>query len=285
MRRCRFIGRTGSLGNFDGLTIHAIKANARALAQTIDAGAEPPIMIPAHIQRRVAHLDVLGGMVFPSSLSYWHFSGDTEKRWVERHSQTEPVLIGSRDALAVNADSDALISAPDGGIVHINGDLNAGLEIGGHHEVILCGDVAKEATIKASGFHHIFIGGSVYGKILVAGSSKIWIDGDFTGALITGTPSTNVHVLGNFSAAVSATDSRALLWLAVGGFASNASLVSIASVGYTQFHATVGRSDVPAGLYPTVASRRKTERGNSFSRWSVLTECEAAPSAITERAW
>ena len=141
-------------------------------------------MIPPDIQRRVAHLDVLGGMVFQSSVSYWRFKDDSEKRWVERSSQTESVLIGAGDALAVNADSDAMISAPDGGIVHINGDLNCGLEIGGHHEVIICGDVAKGATISASGFHHIFIGGSVHGKIAVSGSSKIWIDGDFTGALV-----------------------------------------------------------------------------------------------------
>lgn len=242
-------------------------------------------MIPPSIQRRVAHLDVLSGMVFPSSVSYWRFNGDSEKRWVERGSQTEPVLIGSGDAIAVNGDSDALISAPDGGIVHINGDLNSGLEIGGHHEVILCGDVANGTTIKASGYHHIFIGGSVHGKIVASGSSKIWVDGDFTGALMTGTPSTNVHVLGNFSAEVSPTDGLALLWLAVGGFASNASLVSIASTGYTQFNATVGRSDVPPGLYPEGAGRRKTERGNSFSRWCVLAQGEAEPSVATERAW
>ncbi|QDV46723.1 hypothetical protein Enr13x_66320 [Stieleria neptunia] len=209
-------------------------------------------------------------MVFPSSISYWRFNGESEKRWGERSSQTEPVLIGSGDALALNADSDALISAPDGGIVHINGDLNSGLEIGGHHEVILCGDVAKGATINASGFHHIFIGGSVYGKIAVSGSSKIWIDGDFSGALITGTPSTHVHVLGNFAADVSPMERPALLWLAVGGFAENDLMVSVASVGYTQFNATVGRSDVPAGLYPDGPTRRKTERGNSFSRWCIL---------------
>lgn len=242
-------------------------------------------MIPSDIQRRVAHLDVLGRMVFPSSVSYWRFNGDSEKRWVERPYQTEPVLIGSGDALAVNGDSDAMISAPDGGIVHINGNLNSGLEIGGHHEVILCGDVAKGATIKASGFHHIFISGSVYGKIIVSGSSEIWIDGDFTGALMTGMPSTNVHVLGNFTADVSPTDGLALLWLAVGGFASNALLLAIAAEGYTQFHATVGRSDVPAGLYPEGKGRRTTERGNSFSRWCILAQGEAEPSVATERAW
>ena len=102
---------------------------------------------------------------------------------------------------------------------------------------------------------------------------------------MTGTPSTNVHVLGNFTADVSPTDGLALLWLAVGGFASNELMVLIASAGYTQFNATIGRSDVPAGLYPDGLGRRKTERGNSFSRWCVLTQGEAEPPVATERAW
>ncbi|HBE71814.1 MAG TPA: hypothetical protein DDW52_27030 [Planctomycetaceae bacterium] len=241
-------------------------------------------MMPPRIQRRVAHIDVLGGMVFPLSISYWS-KGKSAKRWVERPSQTEPVLIGSGDAIAVNGDSEALISAPEGGIVHVSGDLKSGLELGGHHEVILGGDVAEGTTIKASGFHDIFVGGSVHGKIVASGTSKIWIDGDFTGALMTGTPSTNVHVLGNFAADISSTDEPALLWLAIGGFASNATLVSIASVGYTQFNATVGRSDVPPGLYPDGTGHRRTAHGNSYSRWCVMTQGEAEQSIATKQAW
>ena len=60
-----------------------------------------------------------------------------------------------------------------------------------------------------------------------------------------------------------------LLDLSINGFATNEILSQISNLGYTQFNAAVGVSDVDPGIYPTEGHRQKTERGNSFSRWSI----------------
>ena len=232
--------------------------------------------IPRSIQHRVAYADIFTDHAFTRSVSFWRLPTDTERRWATIKPLSEPILIGPSDALDVDCDSNATISAPEGEIIHINGDLNAGLELAGYHEIVIRGNVGAGATIRASGFCHVYIGGSVLGRIESTGSSKIWIDGDFTGTLLTGHPSTNLFVGGDFAASVKPRGNGSLLFLCVEGFATNDSISELASVGYTLFHASIGFSDVDAGLYPTGPGTRKAGSGVSHFRWCVQSRRERA---------
>ena len=205
--------------------------------------------LPQDIQLRVSHIDVLID-AFHGSVAYWRLASDSEKRWSTVMAPSQPLLIGDADALDIDSDCDANVSAPDGGIIHINGDLNADLETGGFHEVVIRGNVAKNATIRASGYLHIFIGGSVFGRIESTDSSKIWVDGDLMGSVGTGHPSTIINIRGNFCANVSPLDDGSLLYLCVDGFATRELISSISDIGYTVFHASIGSSDCDPGLYP-----------------------------------
>ncbi|WP_146521975.1 hypothetical protein [Stieleria varia] len=160
--------------------------------------------------------------------------------------------------------------------MHINGDLNAGLETGGFQEILICGDVSRDAKIHADGFLHIYIGGSMNGQIVTTGSSKIWVDGDFGGSISTGNPSTNLYVSGDFDGTISAHDDPSLLFLCVTGYARHDLISAIASIGYTVFNASVGISDVSPGLYPDGPERRVTRNGKSYSRWCVLQQRKEA---------
>ena len=226
--------------------------------------------IPQKIQRRVAHIDVLLDHAFNQSVDRWRHAPDAELRWSDVNTQYQPMLIGEQDALAVDGDSNALLSAPDGGVLHVNGDVNADMDAGGLNEIVITGNVSTESTIRSNGFLHMYVGGSMLGRIESTDTSKIWVDGDFPGALLTGNPVTHLYVHGDFNGEISPTDEAALLFLCIDGFASDDSISSIASIGYTVFNATIGTSDVDAGIYPDGPGCRLTDDGNSFSRWCVL---------------
>ena len=116
----------------------------------------------------------------------------------------------------------------------------------------------------------MYVGGSMRGRIVASGSLAIWIDGDFIGSLETGSPSTKLHILGDFTGKVTPFEKAALLWLVVKGHASDDLISTISTLGYTQFNAAIDHSDVEPGLYPKGPGCRKTDSGNSHSRWSVL---------------
>ncbi|MFG0267641.1 MAG: hypothetical protein ACF8AM_21185 [Rhodopirellula sp. JB055] len=232
--------------------------------------------IPEHLQRRVAYVDILTAHAFNRSVSFWRDPTDTERRWSKIETLPNPLLIGPNDALDVDCDSNGAISAPDGSVIHINGNLNADLEPAGHYEIVISGNVGENATIRASGFCHVYIGGPVFGRIESADSCKLWIDGDFNGTLLTGHPSNNLHVSGDFNAAVRPINKASLLFVSIDGFARHDLISNIASVGYTVFNASIGASDVDAGLYPEGSGRRKTESGASHFRWCVQSRRERA---------
>lgn len=232
--------------------------------------------IPQDIQRRVAYVDILTDHAFTRSVSYWRQPNDTERRWSKRETLSNPLLIGPNDALDVDCDCNATVSAPNGGVIHINGDLNADLEPAGHYEIVIRGNVSDNVTIRAHGFCHVFIGGSVLGRIESTDSCKLWIDGDFSGTLLTGHPSTNLYVGGDFDAFVRPLNNASLLFLCVEGFAPQELISELASVGYTVFNASVGASNVDAGLYPDGHGCRKTESGASHFRWCVQTRRDRA---------
>lgn len=207
-------------------------------------------MFPLEHKLRIAYLDVVSEMAFQSSVEYWRRKSDSEKRWVKINSQTKPMLIGKDDALEVDGNSMAEISAPEGGIIHINGNVNSNIQIGGHSAVIVRGDLASTSTMNVSGISHIYVGGSLRGRIVSTGSLAIWIDGDFIGSLETGSPSTKLHILGDFTGKVTPFEKAALLWLVVKGHASDELISNISMLGYTQFNAAIDHSDVEPGLYP-----------------------------------
>jgi hypothetical protein len=229
-------------------------------------------MLPNELQRRVAQIDVLCGMVFPNSVAFWHCGDSHRKRWIKAAAPTKPILIGADDALEIDGDVNVKIDAPDGGILHISGDLLSDIEIGGHHEIVIGGNVASGCAIRTSGYSKVYVRGSFHGQICATGSSDVWVDGDFTGSIKTGTPSTKMHIAGDFTGLIAPSEKAALLWLSVDGYVESLALNSFEKLGYTQFHASVGTSDVPAGLYPAGTGHRKTDSGNSYSRWCVLSQ-------------
>lgn len=221
---------------------------------------------------RVAHAHVAMHMAFSRTVAYWQSSAEQLRPWKVLQDGCDAVLIGKDDGLVIDGACSNRVSAPDGGVLHIHGDLNSNIDAGGHHEIIVTGDILPDARIKTAGFCDLFVGGKFSGQLSSIDSAKVWIGGDFNGILQTGHPSTEIHVDGNFNGELRPTEVASLLWLTVGGFASQASLTRIMECGYTQFHASVTRSDIAPGIYPTNCRRRKTTSGNSFNSWCVRSQ-------------
>ena len=206
-----------------------------------------PISTETKVQ--VASADMAMGMAFPRSVDYWH------------HGDGNPIVI----------DGDCIddTTVPDGGILHVHGDLASNVTAMGHHEIVITGNLLKDASITSTGFCHVYVGGKLNGLLSSSDSTKLWVGSDFTGGVKTGNPSTHVYVGGDFTGHVFPLQSLSLLYLTVAGFAANRLLDDIAAIGYTVFNASVAYGDVSPGIYPRDGHRKKTPQGNSFSRWSV----------------
>lgn len=221
---------------------------------------------------RVAHADIAMHMAFPRSVGHWQSKGDTDQPWKVLAGDCNRLLIGKNDSVVIDGNCSNGVSLPDGGLIHIYGDLDSTIDANGYYEVIITGDVGSKGQIDASGFCHVFVGGRFSGDLRSSGSAKIWIGSDFKGSIKTGTPSTELHVGGDYEGSISPLETAALLSLTVSGLGAHALLSKIVDCGYTQFNASIARSDVPPGLYPLDGYHRKTQRGNSFNRWCVETE-------------
>jgi hypothetical protein len=221
---------------------------------------------------RIAHADIALHMAFPRSVDHWQREEDQERPWKVLAGDCGPVLIGKNDGVVIDGNCSNGLSAPDGGAIHIYGDLACTIDVAGHYEIVVTGDVLPKATIQASGFCRVFVGGGFYGQLCSTDSAKLWIESNFDGIAKTGNPSTEIYIGNDYKGTISPSETASLLWLTVGGFASHASLAKIVAIGYTQFNASIARSDVPPGIYPTNGHVRKTSGGNSHNRWSVQTE-------------
>ena len=197
----------------------------------------------------VASANMTIGMAFYQSIDYWH------------HGAGNPIVI--------EGDCTDDIAVPDGGVLHVHGNLASKVTAMGHHEIVIAGDVLKNASISSSGICHVYVGGKFYGLLESSDSAKLWIGSDFSGGVKTGNPSTNVYVGGNFTGHIVPGHSPSLLYVSVAGFAANQLLDDIANLGYTVFNAAVANSDVSPGLYPLNGHQKTTPQGNSLSRWSV----------------
>jgi len=218
---------------------------------------------------RVAHADVVMELAFPFSVRHWHCKIGEDFRWRTFAGECNSVLIGPNDGVVIDGNCSNGVSAPFGGLIHIYGDLTSTIKVGGHYEIVISGDVSPDALIDASGFCHLFVGGEFLGELRSSGSTKVWIESKFNGSIRTGAPHTTIHFGSDYEGNVSPKEDAALLDLTVAGFASNSSLSKIVDCGYTQFHASIARSDVAPGLYPLSEYQRKKERGNSYNRWCV----------------
>lgn len=221
---------------------------------------------------RIAHADIAMHRAFPASISHWQRKVTLDDSWKTYAGDCDAILIGKGDGVVIDGNCSGRVSAPDGGTIHIYGDLKSRIDIHGHYEIVVTGDVCCDAEIDASGSCHIFIGGRFSGTLRSTDSAKIWIGSDFDGSMKTGMPSTRLSVGGDYSGSVSPNEDAGLLSLTVAGFARNALLSKIVECGYTLFHASIAESDVPPGLYPTTGYHLKTQRGNSYNRWCVEAE-------------
>ena len=228
--------------------------------------------ISPNTQRRVAYVDIMTDHAFSRSVSHWRLPSESKSRWSEVNSQTKTVLFDGKEALIIDCNSDATISAPEGGVIHVNGDLNADLDCAGNLEIVIQGNVSRNSIIRANGFFHIYIGGSIYGRIVSQDSGKIWCDGNHLGDIATGHPSMNLHITGDCVGSIVPKGKASLLYLCVDGFMKNESISNIAAIGYTVFNATIGFGDVEPGLYPIGIGCRITDTGYSHSRWCVQTQ-------------
>lgn len=221
---------------------------------------------------RVAQADVALHMAFPNSVEHWHREHDDQHLWQNRPAECDALLVGRDDRVIIDGNCSNRVSAPEGGIIHIHGDLLATLDIAGHYEVVITGNVGPNAIIDAAGFCHIFVGGRFAGLLQSTGSAKVWIDSDFDGILKTGNPSTEVYIAGNLNGDIVPRETASLLSLTVAGFAADKYLTKIANCGYTQFNGAIAQSDVTPGIYPLSGHRKTASGRNSFNRWCVEKE-------------
>lgn len=221
---------------------------------------------------RVAHADIAMHMAFPRSVAHWNREHDEQHPWKTLPAHCRSILIGKNDGVLIDGNCSNGVSAPEGGLIHICGDLASRIDADGHYEIVVSGDVKEGATIDASGFCHMFVAGDFSGELRSTDSAKVWIGSNFNGTVKTGAPSTAMYIGGDYNGNVMPKKTAALLWLTVAGFATQASLSKIVGCEYTQFNASIARSDVAAGLYPLDGHHRKTPHGNSFNRWCVQAE-------------
>lgn len=231
-----------------------------------------PMPISTDMIVRIAHADIAMHMAFPRSVAHWQRERDKDHAWQIHAGDCDALLIGQHDAVAIDGNCSNSVSAPEGGIIHIYGDLTSAIDAAGHYEIIVTGNVARGATIRADGFCRVFVGGRFDGELRSSSSSKLWIDSDFFGTVKTGTPSTEIYIGRDFNGNITPNETASLLWLTVAGFASHASLSKIVDCEYTQFNASIGRGDVAPGIYPIHGRVKKSSGGNSFNRWCVATK-------------
>lgn len=219
-----------------------------------------------NIRVRVAHADVQMQIAVRRSVRAWKFG---------RQDTYQQTLLGCNGDIAVDGDQTVFVEGdcvrslvmPAGGVLHINGNLQAHIRVSGHCEVVISGNVLHGSIIDTVGVFNVFIGGVLAGEVRSAGNSKTWIDSDFIGRILTGDPAHIVHIEGDCRGRIVPGKDLKALWRTVNGVASTEVLASIAESGYLQFNASVMRSDKPPGVYyPTSGLVEK--RGSNI-HWCV----------------
>lgn len=224
------------------------------------------------VQRAVAFRGTTHRDAFYGSRAYWHTGSSRGINWTHRETGDldTPFYLDGKGSVFVGGDVNRDIEIAGNAVVHILGDLDATLELKGICEVVIGGRLTEDATIICDGQLELFVGGSSAGILGATQSSTIVIDGDAAGTIQAGAPATRLTVAGDWLAELPPPrDKHAVLTLRVQGYASSAQMHAVANAGFTRVHATLGVSDVPAGLYPKDEKVRM-----SRARWVVLRQLE-----------
>lgn len=135
--------------------------------------------------------------------------------------------------------------------VHICGDSLSDIFLTDHSELVIAGDVKRDSKINVDGISRIFVGGSMAGTVKSKSSLKLYIRGDFTGFIETGSPATKVEVQGDFSGVIKPNEENgALLSIDVKGFTDIDTIKRIYESEFTQLIGAFEKSNVAPGIYP-----------------------------------
>jgi hypothetical protein len=233
----------------------------------------------------VARADVIAGMAFHSSMGYFH-TGELDPRWWKDvrsvDGVTQPLTLTERTFAIVQGDVLAEVDLSDGGTLVIYGDVRAPIRTSGLCEVVVAGTVLDVVEVSGDDYFHLFVGGTFAGTLRNSGSCTAWVEGHMRGEVWTGHLSTDLRVMGDCSCAIRPNGKPSLLYLGVDGFMPYALLEAAAAVGYTEFNASIGRSDRPAGLYPDRATHEALSQHRSYNRW-VIHDCDGKPGEKDDR--
>jgi len=160
--------------------------------------------------------------------------------------------------------------------IHIYGDLGAKLSIAGQCEVIIAGSVRESGSIETDGIARIFVGGDLAGDVRNLGSSMLWVHGNLSGDVLAGTPSTEIHVMGDWEGLVQPSQRAGMLAIEVRGYAPMESLKAIEAAPFSKFDASIAESNCEPGLYPReeVPGGLGAPRSRSNHVWAIHKKVE-----------
>ena len=225
---------------------------------------------PSQLALAVAHADVAFQHGF--SASHYLHTGEIGDKWFKDvrilDSVPAPLNIAERAFIVVNGDvlSDINVAA---GIILVHGNVRSSVRLKGISELVIAGNVHADASISGDEILSVFVGGDFFGQLRCPGSCKLWVEGNLSGAIWTGHPSTELRVMGDCTADMRPHRKASLLFLEVKGFMAFALLKATAAFRYTVFNASLGMSDRSPGLYPKKSVSKDLKGHWSSNRWAV----------------
>jgi hypothetical protein len=188
-----------------------------------------------------------------------HVSSDFNPFWQSLLWWTHPRAGGSGpdDFEHVEIAGDALepvfLTRP--GAVHIHGALAAQLETTDQSSIVIGESLTKGGRIVANGITAIHIQGDLDGVVECHSMTLLWVEGDLRGQVLTGYPSTNLHVKGNLEGVVRPALDGGILTIDVAGSAASSVLAAIDEHLYTSLAIAVAESDLDPGISPLWSGR------------------------------
>lgn len=218
-------------------------------------------------------------LAFANSISFWidNRSADGRSRFESTGDLSEKVDCDDSALVLVDGDLKTHVTFSADAILLILGDVSGLISVGSHSEVIVAGAITSSGYIVASSMCAIAVGGEFAGTLRCLGMAEALLMGDFCGEILTGLPSTKLHIQGNFDGKIrpdresSQNDQRSkgLLHLDVSRFMAFEHLKEIAAYNYTHFQAGVTQSDKPDGFYPEATERQRMKASRHFVHWTI----------------
>ncbi len=205
---------------------------------------------------------VKGGLTtFSSTVTYLTGGYLHDKKW-HYHSKaatSNDFAAKSEANVLIEGNCTSKITLPDGGMIHIKGDLTGELDVKGHCEIIIAGEVSKGALIKTDGIVDILVGGDVNGNLVNISSSVYFIKGNLNGNVVTGDPSIYLYVYGDCYASFAHYGDRgSMMRLMVEGYMPLDNMEQLQKLKYTEVLAFVQESNSPRRTRPTYGHRDQT---------------------------